>query len=61
MGFETANIHHASRPALADVRSHLEDEAPRWLRQAVRVMAGAIAADWKAWRASQKAAAKKGS
>jgi hypothetical protein len=58
MGFEAANIHHGSRPAVVAVRAHLGQAAPKWLRQAARLMAGAITADWKAWRASQRAAAK---
>jgi hypothetical protein len=50
MGFETANVHHGSRDAIAEVRSNLAQQPSDWLDSATRKMEKALRADWKAWR-----------
>lgn len=51
MGFEAANIHLGARKARKLIRRDLQRRRPDWLLKAVRVMARAVEADWKAWRA----------
>jgi len=50
MGRELANIHLGTRRAVAAVRRDLQQRKPKWLRQAVEVMAETILKDWKEWR-----------
>jgi hypothetical protein len=54
MGFETANVHHGSRDAMAAVRADLANRSVDWLVAATRKMEKALAADWKVWRASPR-------
>jgi hypothetical protein len=49
MGWETANVHLGSRSAhalLVDLAARQGD----WLHEAAKVMMGAVAEDWEAWR-----------
>jgi hypothetical protein len=50
MGRELANVHIGTRRAMAAVRGDLKKRKPKWLRQAVEVMAEATLKDWKDWR-----------
>jgi hypothetical protein len=50
MGRELANIHLGTRRTVAAVRRDLQQRKPKWLRQAVEVMAETILKDWKEWR-----------
>ena len=50
MGRELANVHLGTRRAVAAVRRDLQQRKPKWLRQAVEVMAETILKDWKEWR-----------
>ncbi len=50
MGWETANVHLASRKSVKQVRRHLKSMKGDWLASAAMKMAGAVGDDWKAWR-----------
>ena len=50
MGFETANIHLGSKPAIKAVRRDLAKRKPGWLQEAARKMADAVKKDWEQWR-----------
>jgi len=50
MGWETANIHFGSPPALPAVRRHLEKRKGRWLHKAAKAMLEATLQDWRQWR-----------
>lgn len=50
MGWETANVHLGSRKAIPAVLRDLRGRKARWLHDAAKKMAKALAADWKDWR-----------
>ncbi|HXN23557.1 MAG TPA: DUF2252 family protein [Candidatus Dormibacteraeota bacterium] len=50
MGWETANIHLASRSAIPAVRKDLAKRSGKWLLWAAKSMAAEITRDWKKWR-----------
>ena len=51
MGHETANIHLASREALAAVQADLNTRPANWLHEAAKNMAHATTEDWHVWKA----------
>jgi hypothetical protein len=51
MGHETANVHLGTRKAIEAVKRDLEGRGEAWLAKAAKVMANAVYADWKAWKA----------
>ena len=53
MGWETANLHLASRHR--QVLAHVRGRGARWLERAAKDMARATTDDWSAWRKSQRA------
>jgi len=50
MGWETANLHLASRTARGAVGRHLRSQRSRWLERAADEMQAATVSDWKEWR-----------
>lgn len=52
MGWETANIHLGSRPAIKGVRKHLSKQKANWLYSAAAQMTAAVKQDWEVWRKS---------
>jgi hypothetical protein len=50
MGWETANVHLGSKPAIKAVLRHLDRRPSAWLRSASKAMAKATVRDWEAWR-----------
>ena len=54
MGFETANIHHASAKAVADIRSDLKKRPEGWLHEAAKAMAKTVEKDWEDWNKGKK-------
>lgn len=52
MGWETANIHLASKGEARDVRKHLNKLKRNWLAGAAKDMAKAVRDDWDTWRKS---------
>jgi uncharacterized protein (DUF2252 family) len=50
MGFEMANIHLGTRPAIASIRRELRRRQKNWLHDAASVMAGVTLKEWKLWR-----------
>jgi Uncharacterized protein conserved in bacteria (DUF2252) len=50
MGFETANIHLGTPKARKRILRDLAKRKAGWLAGAVRTMANAVQADWRAWR-----------
>jgi hypothetical protein len=50
MGWETANIHLASRAAVPEVGKDLAKRPGNWLRAGVKKMAAEVERDWKKWR-----------
>jgi hypothetical protein len=50
MGRETANIHHGSPEALAQVKRDLARRKKDWLRRAAARMSKATFEEWKEWR-----------
>jgi hypothetical protein len=55
MGWETGNIHWASRKAVKRVRAHLRAQKAKWLASAARDMAQATAASWRVWKRNGRA------
>jgi uncharacterized protein DUF2252 len=51
MGHETANIHLASREAVAAVQMDLQTRGGTWLHEAAKAMASATIEDWQIWKA----------
>jgi len=56
MGWETANMHFASRSAIPQVKRDLGARRGRWLQKAAKAMVKATMADWEDWRAGWKRA-----
>jgi hypothetical protein len=54
MGWETANMHFASRNAIAQVKRDLGARRGRWLHKAAKAMTKATMEDWEEWRAGRK-------
>ena len=52
MGWETANIHLASKGVTREVRKHLSRLKRNWLAGAAKDMAKAVRDDWRTWRKS---------
>jgi hypothetical protein len=50
MGFETGNVHLASRGAVKPVLRDLKVRGPHWLHEAASAMANATLKDWDEWR-----------
>ncbi|HEY4163394.1 MAG TPA: DUF2252 family protein [Dongiaceae bacterium] len=50
MGFETANLHFASRSAIAAIRRDLAARPKGWLFDGAERMAKALLSDWKDWK-----------
>jgi hypothetical protein len=50
MGYETANIHWGSKPAIKNVRRDLAKRKPGWLHEAAKKMLAAVRKDWEEWR-----------
>ena len=50
MGWETANIHLGTRPAVKDVLEDLKRRKADWLRRSVEKMVTVTLKDWKMWR-----------
>jgi hypothetical protein len=50
MGYETANIHWGSKPAIKNVRRDLAKRKPGWLHEAAKKMLDAVRKDWEEWR-----------
>jgi uncharacterized protein DUF2252 len=54
MGFETANIHHASQKAVAEIRADLKRRPEGWLHDAAKQMAKSVEKDWEDWKKGKK-------
>jgi hypothetical protein len=54
MGWETANIHLGTRPAVKDVLNDLKTRKPGWLERSARKMVEETRRDWEMWRAGEK-------
>jgi uncharacterized protein (DUF2252 family) len=52
MGWETANVHLASRDNIMILRRDLKNRPLRWLHQASKAMVKATIDDWKDWKNS---------
>ena len=52
MGWETANIHLGTRPAVKDVLNDLKERKEYWLRRSTEKMVAATLKDWEMWRSS---------
>ena len=50
MGWETANVHLGSRPAIQAVLSDLKNRPAEWLHTAVQQMVATITEDWEDWK-----------
>ena len=53
MGWETANIHHASKGAAKLISKDLRQRPASWLIKASSAMGKALTADWQKWRAGK--------
>lgn len=49
MGWETANVHLGSKPAVKAVLRDLDKRSSAWLRSATKAMAKASIKDWEEW------------
>jgi Uncharacterized protein conserved in bacteria (DUF2252) len=56
MGWETANMHFASKRAIPQIKRDLAARRGRWLHKAAKAMLKATMADWEDWRAGWKRA-----
>jgi hypothetical protein len=54
MGWETANLHFASKHAIPQVKRDLAARRGRWLHKASKAMMKATLADWEDWRKGWK-------
>ena len=52
MGWETANIHLGTRPAVKDVLADLKARKPNWLKKSAEKMVAVTLKDWEIWRNS---------
>jgi len=50
MGWETANIHLGTRPAVKAVLDDLKERKPNWLKGSAEKMVAATLNDWELWR-----------
>jgi Uncharacterized protein conserved in bacteria (DUF2252) len=50
MGWETANVHLATRTARRPIQRHMQTEKARWLHKATEKMRQAVDEDWKTWK-----------
>ena len=50
MGWEIANIHLGTRPAVKDVIEHLKGRKANWLRRSAEKMVAVTLNDWEMWR-----------
>ena len=50
MGWETANVHHGSKPAIKAVLHDLGRRPAAWLRSAAKAMTKATIKDWEDWK-----------
>jgi hypothetical protein len=50
MGFETANVHLATRKTAAEIGSDLKNRPADWLHQAAKQMDKLVKEDWNDWR-----------
>jgi uncharacterized protein (DUF2252 family) len=55
MAWETANVHLGTTRATQRVIADLKSRSGKWLRAAVRDMAGKTIKDWKEWKISHRA------
>jgi hypothetical protein len=55
MGFETANVHLATRTARRPILRYLDAAPARWLDRATRAMVAAVRNDWREWTRATKA------
>jgi hypothetical protein len=58
MGWETANMHFGSPPAIAAVKKDLAQRKGRWLHKAAKGMCKATLKDWQDWREGWRKLAK---
>jgi hypothetical protein len=56
MGWETANMHFASRSAIPQVKRDLGKRRGRWLQKSAKAMMKATMGDWEDWRKGWKRA-----
>jgi hypothetical protein len=54
MAWETANVHLGTTRATQRVIADLKSRSGKWLRAAVRDMAGKTVKDWKEWKISHR-------
>lgn len=54
MGWETANMHFGSPPAIPQIKRHLARRKNRWLHKAAKAMCKATMKDWEDWRKGWK-------
>ena len=54
MGWETANLHFASKNAIPQIKRDLAKRRGRWLHKASKAMLKATLADWEDWRKGWK-------
>jgi Uncharacterized protein conserved in bacteria (DUF2252) len=50
MGWETANIHLGTRPAVKDVLDDLKGRKANWLRRSAEKMVAVMLKDWEMWK-----------
>jgi uncharacterized protein (DUF2252 family) len=50
MGWETANIHLGTRPAVKNILQDLKQRKPGWLKRSAEKMVAATLNDWQMWR-----------
>lgn len=52
MGWETANIHLGTRPAVKNVLQDLKARKPGWLKRSAEKMVAVMLSDWEMWRSA---------
>jgi len=57
MGWETANMHFSTPPAIAKVKHDLAARRGRWLHKAAKAMLAATRKDWEKWQRDWKRSA----
>ena len=50
MAWEAANVHLGTARARERILADLKKRPGKWLRSAVKNMAGAVIGDWKVWK-----------
>jgi hypothetical protein len=58
MGWETANLHLASREQIKKIKAHLKHKPASWLIKAANAMLEATLADWSGWRNAESHSSK---